>query len=193
MTYSDKGKGKAPPYPVMDFDDLLGLGEQVKRLTDKNCVMFLWTTWPHMPKAMALIKEWGFTYRTLGFEWVKLTKNNKLHFGCGYYSRANPEPCLLAVKGRMPVAVKNELNLIAEGRAWGGVIVDYWGGHSVKPRSSYEKIERLYPQSMYPNRIELFASRRSFVHAIEFGYVPVGFEIDGKDIRDALAEIGGAK
>lgn len=67
--------------------------------------------------------------------------------GMGYYTRANSEPCLLAIKGRMPVAARDVLSVIHAPR----------GRHSQKPEQQYEKIERLYPERRY---LELFARAR---------------------------------
>jgi hypothetical protein len=113
----------------------------------------------------------GDLNKTLGFEWLKLNKKwndayykimpdmfapsfgkladyrllEKLFFmGMGYYTRGNPEPCLLATRGSMPVAVHNERN----------IIISPIREHSRKPDEQYQKIENLYPAG---NRLELFA------------------------------------
>ena len=141
-----------------------------------NCALFLWAVWPRIFDAQEILKAWKFEYKTLAFEWIKITKNEKLHFGMGYYFRANPEPCLLAVKGRMPVEVRNERN----------TLFAQYQGHSCKPMEAYQKIENVYPRELYPNRLEMFATNHSKPYAEEFGYLPLGFDINGVDIRKDL-------
>lgn len=158
----DTGHGRTAEahYPTMSLDQICAL--PVADLAAPNAALFFWGVWPSIFDAQTVIEAWGFTYKTLAFEWIKLNKRwdtkflpmlshtgydllYKLFFmGMGYYTRANPEPCLLAIKGKMPVAVRNERNLlIAPIRK-----------HSQKPQEQYEKIERLYPNGRY---LELFA------------------------------------
>jgi N6-adenosine-specific RNA methylase IME4 len=164
------GSGRSPShhYPTLTVQDILRL--EVNTLANKNCALFLWTTWPHMIDAMNVIEAWGFTYRTLAWEWIKVNKDNTLAMGTGYYFRANPEPCLLAVKGKMPVAVHDEINVIIAPRM----------AYSQKPEEQYAKIARVYPHQLYPNRIELFARRPVF------GWEATGLELDGIDISDFI-------
>lgn len=148
QTYSAKGKGRSAErhYDCMTFDDIVRL--PVSQIATDNCALFLWTTWPFMEKVFEVIHAWGFTYRTLGFEWFKENRSgNGWHMGMGYYTRSNPEPCLLCVRGSMPVAVHDEPNfIVAPVRA-----------HSRKPAQQYYKIENLYPNKRY---VELFARER---------------------------------
>ena len=177
VTYSDKGRKKSPKYPVMSFSALCSL--PVCKIVDDNAALFMWATWPTISSAFTVMKAWGFEYRTLAFDWFKTTKNAKPHFGTGYYFRAGPEPCLLGVRGRMPVAVKNERNIIvAPARE-----------HSRKPDDQYDKIERVYPFDVYNNRIELFASNESANTAVQYCYDVVGYDVDGRDIRCALDDM----
>ncbi|MGB2788928.1 MAG: MT-A70 family methyltransferase [Dokdonella sp.] len=158
----DTGSGRSAEahYSTMSLDDICAL--PIKQLAAKNCVLFMWAVYPSLFDAEKVIKAWGFEYKTLGFEWWKLNKKwsnaigdfseykmlEKLFFfGMGYYTRTNPEPCLLSTRGSMPVAVHNERNfIIAPIRE-----------HSQKPDEQYEKIERLYPNA---RKLELFARRR---------------------------------
>lgn len=164
----DTGQGRSAEahYRTMSLEEICAL--PVNEIADKNCVLFLWAVWPSLPEAFQVIEAWGFEYKTLAWEWIKLNKlwarflpglfspDSKayqtwlprlFHLGMGYYTRANPEPCLLAVKkkGKAPVAVRNERNLLfAPVRE-----------HSQKPLEAYEKINRLYPDR-FP-RLEMFA------------------------------------
>jgi N6-adenosine-specific RNA methylase IME4 len=66
-TWSAKGTGRSAVshYDCLDFPALLAL--PVAQLAADNCVLFLWTTNPLLPRAFDLIRAWGFEYKTLGF------------------------------------------------------------------------------------------------------------------------------
>ena len=100
-TYSVKGKmfGAERHYPTMQKEEIQNV--PVKKLSDKNCVLFLWVTAPCLIEGIELITAWGFKYKTVAFTWVKQNKKaNTLFWGMGYWTRANVELCILATKGR---------------------------------------------------------------------------------------------
>lgn len=146
-TYSDKGKGRSAEnhYPTMTIEDICAL--PVAGLAADNCALFFWAVWPRIFDAQKVIEAWGFSFRALAWEWVKLNQSGKgLKMGLGYYTRSNVEPLLLAVKGSMPVSDKGILN----------VLMSPIRQHSRKPDEQYERIEALYPNRRY---LELFARR----------------------------------
>jgi N6-adenosine-specific RNA methylase IME4 len=99
--YSDKGSSGAAEnhYSTMSIADICAL--PIKNIAAADCVLFLWTTYPMLQEAMALISAWGFRYKSIGFQWVKLNKSGKGYFfGLGRWTRGNTEPCLIAVKGK---------------------------------------------------------------------------------------------
>ena len=106
-TYSRKGKGRSPEayYDCMMLEDIKAL--PVADWAAEDCVLLLWATDPLLEKAFEVIRAWGFKYKTVGFYWAKVNKGNgKLVFdeasfftGLGFWTRANPEPCLLATRG----------------------------------------------------------------------------------------------
>ena len=57
-------KGR-PPYPLMATRDVCAL--PVERLAAPDCVLFLWAVHSHLPDALAVIRAWGFSYRTVAF------------------------------------------------------------------------------------------------------------------------------
>lgn len=100
-SYNDSGceGAAAAQYSTMSLDELQRL--PVGALADKNCVLFMWATYPKMQEALALIKAWGFEYKTIAFQWVKTYKSGFGEFlGLGRWTRVNTEPCLLATKGK---------------------------------------------------------------------------------------------
>jgi len=97
-------------YPVMDYKQIASLA--VKDITDKDCILFLWATFPNLKEALYVIDAWGFDYKTIGFIWIKTNKiNHKPFFGIGHYIKSNSEPCLLAVKGH-PQIVSNYVSSV---------------------------------------------------------------------------------
>lgn len=137
-------------YPTMTTPEICAL--PIDQLAADDCVLFLWATGPMQRDAFAVIEAWGFTYKTIGFTWAK-TRDSKAKvsdpasfvMGNGYWTRANPEPCLLATRGspsRRPEATDIPQLLIAPR-----------GRHSEKPDEAYLRIERLV-EGPY---IELFA------------------------------------
>lgn len=133
-------------YDLMDVQAICDL--PVETIAAENCALFLWATYPNLLDALRVIEAWGFTYRTIAWNWIKSNRGGFGHFmGMGYYTRANSEPCLLAVKGRMPVVAHDVLSLIYSPVR----------EHSRKPDEQYGKIERLYPEKTC---VELFARRK---------------------------------
>jgi N6-adenosine-specific RNA methylase IME4 len=156
-TWSDKGKDRSPDYGVMTLDQLRSL--PIKDITAPNAALFMWCCWPFIFRdALPLIESWGFTYRTCAFVWIKAKRKGKgFHMGLGYYTRANTEVCLLAVKGKMPVADHGVSQ----------VIFSRVREHSRKPDEQYELIERLYPSGSY---LELFAREKHSDKWLTWGF-----------------------
>jgi len=70
-------------YSSLSFEELKLL--PINNLSNRNSILFLWSTWFHLDEAIELIEEWGFIYKTLGFLWLKTNKNKgDLRFGTGY-------------------------------------------------------------------------------------------------------------
>src|SRR5215831_9934272 len=135
--WSAKGTGRnaISHYDCLDFAALASL--PVVNLAADDCALFLWATDPFLPRAFDLIQAWGFEYKTVGFYWVKLNaaaKHDADYFtGLGYWTRANPEQCLMATRGKPSRKAKDVRRLIVERRR----------EHSRKPDCVRERIERL--------------------------------------------------
>jgi len=138
--------GASVHYNTMTLEDIKNL--PVNKITDKNCMLFLWTTFPNLQEGLDVVKAWGFDYRTLGFSWIKLNKKNgKPFFGIGYYTKSNCECCLIGVKGK-PIVASNFVS---------SVVMSPREQHSKKPDIIREKIVELCGDIP---RIELFARER---------------------------------
>ena len=97
---SAKGAGRSASrhYLTMTKAEILAL--PVAQIAAPDCVLFLWATDPMLKQALETIEAWGFAYKTVGFYWAKLNRSGKGYFmGGGYWTRANPEQCLLATRG----------------------------------------------------------------------------------------------
>lgn len=105
----------------------------------------------HVAQGLQLIEAWGFKYKCAGFYWAKTNKTadperlNAQSFstGMGFWTRANPEMCLLATRGNPKRVGKDVRRLLISPRR----------EHSRKPDEIYSRIERLV-QGPY---VELFA------------------------------------
>ena len=62
----------------------------------------MWVTLPKLNEFMKVVDGWGFEYKTTAFVWVKKNKKSDTFFmGLGRWTRANPEICILATKGKI--------------------------------------------------------------------------------------------
>jgi N6-adenosine-specific RNA methylase IME4 len=134
------------PYDVMDLADICAL--PVADLAAKDAVLFCWATYPKLNEALQVIDAWGFEFKTVAFTWVKLNPSGVgFHFGLGYWTRQNPEICLLATRGK-PKRIDNCVpNLVIAPR----------GEHSKKPDEVRHRIVKLVGDLP---RVELFARQR---------------------------------
>lgn len=161
--WSKKGAGRCAEshYPTMTMEGIRSL--PVKTLADKNCILFLWVTFPTIREAFTVIDAWGFQYKTVAFVWVKQNKkSDSLFWGMGYWTRANAEICLLATKGnpkRLSAAVHQIISAPVE-------------QHSKKPDVVREKIVTLAGDIP---RIELFARQ-----------VTPGWDVWGNEVPSSI-------
>ena len=87
-TWSKKGGIKSPKYEVMTINDIKKL--PIDNIADKDCVLFIWVTYPLLKEGLDTIKQWNFHYKTCGFSWIKKNKKtDSLFWGLGYWTRAN--------------------------------------------------------------------------------------------------------
>ena len=155
-------------YPLLTMAQIKDLA--VSSVVDDNACLLMWATFPYLKDQLDVFKAWGFEYKTIGFLWAKLNpKNGKPFFGVGFYPKSNAEVCLLGIRGRMtPVTNTISQVVIAPRRL-----------HSQKPDEVREKIVQLFGDV---RRLELFAREETD------GWDAMGYDLDGRDIRVALAE-----
>lgn len=147
-TYQDKNCNGAclRHYKTMSLKEIKEL--PIKELAYKDSVLFIWITYPMLREGLEVIKSWGFKYKTIAFQWIKLNKNNRKPFyGLGRWTRGNTEACFLATKGKPKRINRDVFQIIKSPRR----------EHSRKPIEQYKLIEQL--MGNLP-RVELFARER---------------------------------
>ena len=155
-----------PIYDTINTEDIANI--PVKEIADKDCILFLWATYPKLKDALQVMEAWGFEYKTTAFTWVKTNPSGiGWHLGLGFYSRGNPEIVLLGTRGK-PKRVNNSVaNLLIAPR----------GRHSAKPKEVHTRIVQLMGDLP---RIELFAREQVD------GWLCIGNELTNRDIQDDL-------
>ncbi len=117
----------------------------VERIVEKDCILFLWVTMPKLNECWELIENWGFTYKTVAFTWVKKNRVKPTWFwGMGRWTRSNAEICLLATRGK-PKRVNASVHSVVDSAVQ---------THSQKPDEVRKRIVKLVGDLP---RIELFA------------------------------------
>ena len=129
-------------YPTLKLSELKKI--PIQEISKDDCLLFMWTTNPHLAQALELGKAWGFEYRTVAFVWDKMNHNP------GQYTLSYCELCLVFKRGRIPKprGARNVKQLVRSPRK----------AHSEKPIEVIRGIEKMFPTL---DRIELFARRRT--------------------------------
>jgi N6-adenosine-specific RNA methylase IME4 len=127
----------ANEYPVMSHDEICAL--PISGLAADDCVLFMWTTGPCLEEAFAVLKAWGFEYKS------QLVWDKEIP-GMGFWARGQHEPLLIATRGNPPLPPQEAVPA--------SVIRERRREHSRKPEASYTIIECMYPDLP---KLELFA------------------------------------
>lgn len=127
-------------YPTLKLNELKKL--PLKDIAEEDCLLFMWTSNPHLAQAIELGESWGFKYRTIAFIWDKMNHNP------GQYTLSNCEICLVFKMGKIPQprGARNVQQLVRVPR----------GKHSEKPIEVLQGITKMFPTQ---KKIELFARR----------------------------------
>ena len=145
-------------------------------LCDTDCLMFMWTTYPKLNEAFELVTAWNeglkkseqLQYKTVAFTWVKTNRKSPgYHFGLGYWTRQNPEVCLLFGRGKLK-RINNKIE---------NLVISPLEHHSKKPDIVRDKIVQLVGDLP---RIEIFA-RNEYK-----GWDATGLELDKLDIAEFI-------
>ena len=115
-------------YPTTDTKKIKV--RDVGSISADDCVLFLWVTNPMLPAGLAVMKAWGFEYKS-NYCWGK----DKI--GTGYWGREKHELLLIGTRGNPPAP--------AMGTQCESLIIAPRGEHSAKPEIFLEIIEGYYP------------------------------------------------
>lgn len=128
-------------YPTLKLKELKEI--PIQQIAKDDCLLFMWTSNPHLSQALELGKAWGFEYRTVAFVWDKMVHNP------GIYTLSNCELCLVFKKGKIPTprGARNIQQLVRSPRK----------EHSQKPIEVLQGIQKMFPTQ---DKIELFARRK---------------------------------
>ena len=125
-------------YPTLKINELMKI--PIQKISKNDCLLFMWSTNPHLEQAIKLGASWGFEYKTVAFVWDKMNHNP------GQYTLSNCELCLVFKRGKIPKprGARNVPQLVRIPRQ----------KHSEKPKEVMQRIEKMFPNQ---KRIELFA------------------------------------
>jgi len=141
--YEDGLKNQSQHYSTMSLEDICNL--PVGDLAADDCILFMWVTFPMLDSFIDVLRCWGFEYSTVGFTWVKATKDKKgFAFGLGAWTRSNAEICVIGRRGVVP----------RQDASISQIIYEPVEEHSKKPAIVRDKIIQLVGELP---RIELFA------------------------------------
>lgn len=132
-------RGADRHYPLMSTKDIIALN--IPAIAADNCHLYLWVTNNFLPDGLAVMKAWGFEYKTT-ITWAK----DKI--GLGQYFRGQTEHCLFGTKGHLPYKVVDGVR--QQGRT---LLTAPRTIHSRKPQEMRAMIEKV----SYAPRIEIFA------------------------------------
>jgi N6-adenosine-specific RNA methylase IME4 len=141
-------------YPCMKLEDLKKM--EVQKVCEPDCLLFLWSSSPHLPQAIELMEAWGFEYKTIAFIWDKQKTNP------GYYTLSQCEIVLVGKRGRIPKerGARNVKQFFSEMRT----------EHSKKPDEIRRRISLMFPTH---KKLELFARQKTE------GWSVYGNEVEG--------------
>lgn len=139
---TDTGSAKGH-YKTMTVNDMIKkFKPMLDKTTDTDCLLYMWTSSPHMDQAIRLGEEWGFDYATVAFVWYKKKPNP------GFYTMSECEIVLVFKKkgGKIPQprGSRRERQFLVEERR----------EHSRKPNEIRKRIERMHPKQ---KKLEMFA------------------------------------
>ena len=160
LTYGQKRttphRGADDHYGTMTADELTAL--PVGAVAAKDCALLMWIVDCHAEEAFQLARDWGFTFKSIAFVWLKRDPLDArqeaflqpiprpAHIGMGYSTRKQAELCLLFTRGKPKRLSKGVRQVIEAPRR----------EHSRKPDETFARIEALYAGSY----LELFARQQ---------------------------------
>jgi N6-adenosine-specific RNA methylase IME4 len=136
--------GRLTRYPTLKVDEIAAL--PVEKIAAPTAHLYLWCPNALLPDGFAVMKAWGFAYKS-NIVWHKVRKDGGSDGrGVGFYFRNVTELLLFGVRGK-------NARTLAPGRRQVNLLATRKREHSRKPDEQYEIIESCSPGPY----IELFA------------------------------------
>lgn len=130
--------------PTLTLDEIAGL--PVSKITTSTAHLYLWIPNALLPEGLAVMRAWGFTYKS-NIVWHKVRKDGGSDGrGVGFYFRNVTEMVLFGVRGK-------NARTLAPGRRQVNLVATRKREHSRKPDELYPLIEACSPGPY----LELFA------------------------------------
>jgi N6-adenosine-specific RNA methylase IME4 len=146
-------------YATLSLDDIVAL--PVAQVTREKAHLYLWCPNALLPEGLAVMRAWGFTYKS-NIVWHKVRKDGGPDGrGVGFYFRNVTELILFGVKGK-------NARTLAPGRRQVNYLATRKREHSRKPDEQYKIIEACSPGPF----LELFA------RGVREGWVTWGNQAD---------------
>ena len=138
-------------YPTVPLAQLRDL--PVQQIAADDCLLFMWSSSPHLDQAIDLGKSWGFAWATVAFVWHKQRTNP------GFYTMSQCELCLAFKRGKIPLprGSRKERQFVGKDGwdgGFDGFVSELRGQHSAKPEEVRRRINAMFPTQ---TKIELFA------------------------------------
>jgi N6-adenosine-specific RNA methylase IME4 len=131
-------------YGTMELDEIMAL--PVAEAAADPAHLYLWVPNALLPDGLAVMKAWGFEYKS-NLVWHKVRKDGGSDGrGVGFYFRNVTELCLFGIRGKAA-------RTLAPGRRQVNLVGTRKREHSRKPDEFYDVIEACSPGP----RLELFA------------------------------------
>jgi N6-adenosine-specific RNA methylase IME4 len=123
-------------YGTLDLDEIMAL--PIPKLSDDVAHLYLWVPNALLPEGLAVLRAWGFTYKS-NIVWHKIRKDGGSDGrGVGFYFRNVTELILFGIKGK-------NARTLGPGRSQVNMIQSRKREHSRKPDEQYEVIEACSP------------------------------------------------
>lgn len=137
---SKPGRNAFRHYDCMTAAEIAAL--PVASIAARDAVLYLWVTVPFLEAGLAVLKAWGFAYKS-NIAW------DKERIGTGYWARNAHEHVLIGRRGVFPTPPPHARPA--------SVIRGQRREHSRKPDQLHADIEAAWPDA---RRVELFARQR---------------------------------
>jgi N6-adenosine-specific RNA methylase IME4 len=142
-------RGASYHYNLMSLEQIKAM--PIADLAEDDAHLWLWIPTNELEKGYEVVRAWGFIPKSV-YTW------RKPKLGLGNYLRGGTEHCIFAIRGKLPIQFKAQMN-------WGFHALQ---DHSHKPEEFHEIIKRCSPGPY----LELFA-RREYA----------GFDVWGNEIE----------